>query len=203
MDGPGMRAHGGMIVSSQAPLGQERRMNARATLQSAESTNRRTILIRAVGPCNMSSCPALKDYIRGFKKPEMGDIYIDLSGAESIDSTFTGLLLSVATKKFDAQAPDLHLVSPAERVREAIRSMHLGRFFDVQDQLPACDGEWRDIQIDPPEGAPLAETVVECHKEIIRADDRNRDEFGRVVEGFEAELKKSKSAPDDGKASDQ
>lgn len=170
-------------------------MSATAQLLTAASATGDAVLIRALGSCTLGVCPPLKAFLAPLKSPETKQCYIDLSQTEYIDSSFTGLLLSLARRSGQSDSPAFKIVAPSSKVLDVIRSMHLQPFFAVERALPAERGEWSEIPMAEAGAAPLGETVVECHQAIIDADERNRAEFGRVVEVFESELKRS--APDD------
>ena len=166
-------------------------MSHSTKIQAAVGGRGDSVLLRADGPCTMGVCSALREYIDQFKKPDKAHIYIDLSNAESIDSTFTGYLLSLATKRSNPQAPDLHLVSPTQRVTEALRVMHLTAFFDICESMPSPpDGGWTDVALHRGEINALADIVLDSHERLIEADARNKSEFGRVVDGLRGERAK-------------
>lgn len=167
-----------------------------ATILTALPEGGDAVLIKAIGPCRLGVCPALQAFIQCNKKPGRSRLYVDLSEAESIDSTFTGLLLALAMRKSDPSLPDLFIVSPTERVLASINGMHLTRFFKLCDAMPIAQPKWNPLKV--PEGAEpsLADTVIEAHENLIEVDSRNKAEFGRVVEGLREERKKrGPSAP--------
>ncbi len=158
-----------------------------ANITTAIDDTNGLVLIKATGRCTMGVCPALQAYLRPFQTPEKTAIYFDLSGAETIDSTFTGLLLSLATKKINAHTPSLHLFQPSDRVREALATMHVLSFFDITPDWPATATTWTPLPTALADPKAAADLIIESHENLIEADERNKDEFGKVVRTFKAE----------------
>ncbi|MBK8269978.1 MAG: hypothetical protein IPK83_17445 [Planctomycetes bacterium] len=79
---------------------------------------------------------------------------------------------------------------------EAIRTMHIGGFFNVCDTLPPSTAGWQEVAVERESCDALRETVIESHEQLIDADERNEKEFGRVVEGFRADQQQSKRGHD-------
>jgi anti-anti-sigma regulatory factor len=154
------------------------------------------VLVKTTGPCTMGVCPALQAYLRTFQTPEKTDIYFDLSQAQAIDSTFTGLLLSLATKKPDARAPAMHLFQPADRVREALATMHVLSFFDICAEWPATPATWTPLPTPTADSEEAADLIIESHENLIEADERNKPEFDGVVKTFKAERERKRQVDD-------
>ncbi|MBX3395280.1 MAG: hypothetical protein KF841_07915 [Phycisphaerae bacterium] len=161
----------------------------RATILTALPDGGDAVLIKAIGPCRMGVCPALHTFIQCHKKPDRSHLYFDLSEAESIDSTFAGLLLSLAMRKSDPSLPELFIVSPNERVLASINGMHLTRFFKICDAMPVARPNWNPLKSPTGNEPTLADTVLEAHEKLIEGDSRNQAAFGRVVEGLREERK--------------
>ncbi|HWL92749.1 MAG TPA: STAS domain-containing protein [Phycisphaerae bacterium] len=158
---------------------------ARILVSHAEGDD--AVFLTATGPCALGLCPALKQYISRFNQPRHRTLYFDLSGVQSIDSTFTGFLLALATKRSNPAAPDLRLVAPSPRVLEAFRLMHLKQFFHIQPDMPPLRAEWVEISLAAEGVEALRNTVLDAHEQLINADARNATEFARVVEGLREE----------------
>ncbi|HEY3242290.1 MAG TPA: hypothetical protein VGM03_02975 [Phycisphaerae bacterium] len=118
------------------------------------------------------------------RTPVTTDIYFDLSEAAGIDSTFTGLLVSIAIRRKEANLPAVHLLSPSRSVREALSSMHVLALLHTCTQAPAGPIEWQDLPHTPEAPEPMRELIVDAHESLIQADPRNAAEFGPVVAGL-------------------
>ena len=145
------------------------------------------VLIRPVGPCTLVACDLLGPTLEGFHKPDTTDVYFDLSQAETIDSTFTGMLLGLLTGRKGPATPAVHLIRPTPRVVDALEQMHVLRLFDVCDSMPGTPDELNPLTTRPGDLAKLRDLVIDAHKDLIEADPRNAATFGRVVSGLENE----------------
>lgn len=170
-------------------------MSAGTRILASKAGGDGTVLLKAVGPCSMTCCGALKRFVGQFRKPATTNLYLDLSEADSIDSTFAGFLLSLATKKAHPETPDLHLVQPSPRIVDAIRCMHLTRFFKLSDSMPRQTGDWKEVALERESSDALRNTVIDSHEKLIEADGRNKAEFGRVVDGLRSTSDPNRSKP--------
>ncbi|MCB9851925.1 MAG: STAS domain-containing protein [Phycisphaerales bacterium] len=163
-------------------------MSHDAHIAVAELPMQKTLLIRCGGRCTMGVCPAIRATISDRSTNPLEHIYIDLSGTESIDSTFTGFLLALRRGKATPDAPALHLVAPAPNVLRSLELMQVRRLMDIVDAMPAEDVEWTALAAEPLDAAQSGELVIDAHEELIEADERNRAKFGHVVELFRKDL---------------
>jgi hypothetical protein len=131
--------------------------------------------------------------VKSFRKPEVTDIYFDLTDAGGVDSTFTGLLLSLATCRNDPARPAVHLLRPSPAVITALNRMYVLSLFDVCQSAPEAPADWQDLMPEKPLPEKTADVVIEAHEKLIDADPRNESAFRPVVEGFRAERERSKS----------
>ena len=140
--------------------------------------------IKPVGACTMAIAGLVRKHVDGLRRPDTTALYFDLSQASAIDSTFTGLLLSLVTFKADASVPAVHLVAPSGEVVEALERMYVLRLFDVCTALPDPPPEWRELAGQSTDRAQLTDLVIDTHQQLIDADPRNAKPFTRVVEGL-------------------
>ena len=145
------------------------------------------VTIKPQGACTAAICGTIENYVRQFRTPDTTDIYFDLSGADTIDSTFAGVLLSLALKKEDSHLPDIHLVCPSPRVLNTLKILHVVSLFDICDAQPDPPTEWAELPTESADPCYFVDRVIQAHEELIDADERNLPAFGRVVEGFRAE----------------
>ena len=144
-------------------------------------------LIRPIGPCTLVACDLLGPTLEGFHKPDTTDVYFDLSQADTVDSTFTGMLLGLLTGRKGPATPAVHLIRPTPRVVDALEQMHVLRLFDVCDSMPDAPAELNPLTAQSGDREKLRDLVIDAHKDLIEADPRNAATFGRVVSGLENE----------------
>lgn len=155
-----------------------------AHIAIADLPQQNALLLRCEGRCTMGICPTLKSTLHERTRDAVRHIYIDLSNTEAIDSTFTGFLLTLRPHRDRPDAPAVHLVAPTPNVMRTLETMQVSRLLDVVDALPASDINWQPIVAASGDPKEAGEIIIEAHESLIEADERNREEFGRVVEGF-------------------
>jgi anti-anti-sigma factor len=154
----------------------------------------RVVVVRAAGSCRATVCPSLRAYFEWMRKPVVQDVYLDLSAAEYVDSTFIGFLVSSSQGCRSDGRPDLHLAAPSPTVRKALEQMHLSKHFDFVAEMPTMAGSVEELPRINASNAEMADLIVKAHEALIAADPRNEPEFRRVVDGFRAI--RDKSRPD-------
>ena len=142
--------------------------------------------MQPVGSCTLAIAGLVQEGVKQCRRPETTDLYFDLSRADAIDSTFTGLLLSLVTSKADASVPAIHLLAPSPPVTDALQRMHVLPLFDVCSSMPDPPEQWQELAGEGPRREQMTDLVIDAHQRLIDADPRNAEVFGRVVDGLRA-----------------
>ena len=153
----------------------------------------RTVAVKPLGRCRIGVCDVFQRFVRRFHTPDTTDIFFDLSGAESIDSTFAGILVALATKKRHPETPDVHLVHPSPSVTNTLTTMHVLPLFDICEAMPDSPTQWTALHAEPLRPDQVPDLVIDAHQALIDADERNEAEFGPVVDVFRAEQQRQAS----------
>lgn len=146
----------------------------------------RAVVIRLNGPATAVVSTRLKKHLAGARQPEVTDVFFDLSRTDLVDSTFVGMLLSMAVKKKDPTLPTVHLLRPSAGVIRALDSMHVCQLLDCCDQCAASISDWRELPAEDVGQDSVAGLVIDAHERLIEADERNIAPFSPVLEGFRA-----------------
>ena len=139
----------------------------------------------------MGICRTIQSFLEQRRRSTAQDVYFDMSEVRLIDSTFTGMLLSMALKKKDPAGPDIYLVAPSDRTMQALVGMHVHTFFDIRDAVDASPHDWSELSIEPCSPHQVTDLVIGCHEELISADERNESEFRPVVDAFRRDRESS------------
>jgi len=161
-------------------------MNPEAQIFIAADASGATVAIRPVGACTSRVCAALAPLILRLKGPDTRCLCFDLSAGTSIDSTFIGTLLKLATRRTD-ESPAVHLVAPTAAITEALRRMSVLELFDLQSALPCAMTAWAEMPVEPVAPEQLADLVIEAHERLCQTDPRNAEQFAGVVKLFRAQ----------------
>lgn len=150
----------------------------------------RTYVLRLQGAIRYTLGHALDTFVDHlFAQEDFDDIVVDLSEAESIDSTGLGLLAKIANllRRRDGRKP--LLFSPRGDINTVLGSICLDEAFVVCDSAPAA----APAAIPPtdPSEAQLAQTVLEAHRLLSDMNENNRAMFRDVVDALQRGLDRS------------
>ena len=162
-------------------------MESETRIQVATSQEHGTVVVRPSGRCTVGMCETLQYYMKETRNLGMKGLYVDLSGAEFIDSTFTGFLLSMAKRKQDAAAPAFHLLRPSEAATGVLRELGVLQIFDIRQSIPNPPTDWTELPIVSAGCERVADHVIDAHEELIDSDSTKSGQFVRVVELFKAD----------------
>ncbi|NWK57316.1 hypothetical protein HW115_16975 [Verrucomicrobiaceae bacterium N1E253] len=112
-----------------------------------------------------------------------------------MDSTFMGTLAGLAMRLMKRPRGTLQIAEPGEKNRKSLEDLGL----DVLMSIEPEDAAWRHrlehvrSHLKPyaeeerkPANAP---EVLEAHRKLVEADERNNEKFGTVLDFLEAEVK--------------
>ena len=145
-----------------------------------------TYLLRFVGDVRLSLGVALDEFLeRMLGDAGLRSVLVDLSAAESIDSTTLGALvrLSLQVAKRLGCAPTL--VSTRPDITRLLTTMGLDDVFQIIEQ-PLEDerqlGELPHSELSPDE---LRRRVLAAHRELMALNESNREAFQELVANLE------------------
>ncbi len=132
------------------------------------------------GPATMIESPAVHDAARTSLSRGVRCVRIDLRDCTTMDSTFSGTILSLK-RELEELGGALTLVSPSARVLELLREMGLEDFYAIEvGERPV--GPCRTIATATPEVATLRRRILDAHEELLRVPGAPGDAFSTVVE---------------------
>jgi len=141
-----------------------------------------------------TECRQLKAFLDQVVIPEMGDtMVIDLRNVPSIDSTGLGLLASIGRHSLEHFSRRAVILCPEGQVAQCLRAMQFDKLFtltnvlDVPEELPLAP------VAAPPKTEPMANVMLNAHKELSDVDEQNKSRFHDVVEVLEQAVKKQRS----------
>jgi anti-anti-sigma factor len=150
-----------------------------------------TGILRFEGTIRYTLATALDRFLDElFARNGFGQLIVDLSDVESIDSTGLGLLARIANfvRRRDGHRPLLFSSQPD--INALLASICLDSAFTLCAQRPeALPGE--ALPAANPSDGEVAQTVLAAHRLLCEMNDANRAQFQSVVEAFERELGQS------------
>lgn len=145
------------------------------------------------GAIRYTECRELKAFLDQVVLPEMGDtMVIDLHEVPTIDSTGLGLLASIGRHCLNHFSRRAVILCPDGQVAQCLRAMQFDKLFTLTDKLdPPVELPLAPVVKPPPPGEPLANVMLNAHKELSEVDEQNRSRFVDVVEQLEHAVSKS------------
>ena len=125
-------------------------------------------------------------------------LVIDLAVCKGMDSTFMGTMAGLAMRLTKLPGGMLQVAEPGEKNRNSLEDLGLdalmqidpvdavwrGQIQDVREKLKPCNRANGLLQ-----RADQAPHVLDAHKKLCEADERNTRKFGAVLDFLEAEVK--------------
>ena len=139
--------------------------------------------IRISGAATLKLATAISDCLADFSDQDIGEVWIELSGCERLDSTFAGTLVGLAQKHRQENGPAVHVNNPSAACLRSLRQMHLEEILCVDCCPVPASADWKPYQPTGPSRDRLAKTVILAHEDLASAHPENK-EFGRLAEGF-------------------
>jgi len=151
--------------------------------------------IRSEGKGSFHTSPALKKCAESEIDRGVKLLVVDLAGCTGMDSTYMGTLAGLAMRLMKVPGGQLQIAEPGERNRKSLEGLGL----DSLMQIDPPDAQWRGrideirsklvpvgLENNKPAAAP---EVLEAHKKLCEADEKNREKFSTVLDFLEAEVK--------------
>ena len=142
-----------------------------------------TLIIKLVGDIRYTMSCSVDDFLeQWFSRENGGDMLIDLSTVECIDSTSLGLLAKVANFMHTRFARKVSLISPNQDITQLLDSVGFTAVFDIhQDGALPVEG-MQNLRLLEPTKAELAKTMFEAHQVLSDMNEKNRETFQDVVD---------------------
>ena len=155
--------------------------------------------IRCDGKGSFQNSPTLKEWAEGEIESGATNIVIDLQGCTGMDSTFMGTMAGLAMRLMKLPGGQLQVAEPGERNKQSLEDLGLDalmaidpddcvwgdRIEEIRKQLKPCDADTDKIDKAP--------HVLEAHKKLVEADEKNTEKFATVLDFLEAELEAKRS----------
>jgi len=154
-----------------------------------------TWFLRLRGDLRHTLAPAVNALLdRALGATDTQAFLIDLSEAESIDSTCLGILVRVANWARDRGAPRPIIVSTKDDIAATLRAVCFDRVFDLRGEAATESGPLGDLAPGEADAGQMANLVLESHRRLCAIDEKNAEVFRDVVEMLERETGGEKSS---------
>ncbi|MBO9493955.1 STAS domain-containing protein [Thalassotalea sp. G20_0] len=153
-------------------------------IQFAESEG--TYVLKLIGEVRLTLCSSLENLLQAmFEEPQFRSVIVDLSEAETIDSTSLGLLakLSIMARKQIDQRPVL--ISPRPDITRILMSMGFERIFIIVEDVAGQTCEYQDIECEECSEESIHARVLEAHRTLMSLNEDNQKAFSDLVKQLE------------------
>lgn len=154
------------------------------------------LIIKVIGRASYLNCRPLADFFEKALAQKKHNFGIDLGECTSMDSTFIGIITSLAMRLVQHNALEsVRLYHVSERNLELIHNMGLDRIFTIEkgdlpprsafeDEKPLLSHKWE---------AANPELVLKAHQALVAANEANKRKFEDLMTLLERELEHNNS----------
>ena len=150
------------------------------------------IFIKAEGHITANQCFSLRECL--YKQiPNMCHlicIYIDLSNASYMDSTFLGLLIGIEKKLYNSVQKHLHIINSCDTAMEYLENLKLNNFLTFTEKVIPDDIAFKefdgDIKIDELEKLKV---IFNSHKQLCEISKENKEKFKTLQDMLKEQIK--------------
>jgi len=146
--------------------------------------------IKVSGRANFDCGMPLRNFAKNFDGTTRL-ISIDLTGCESMDSTFMGILTMLALRAKKSGA-ELELVNVSDYCRNLLNGLGVEKMFTFRSAAEAVSGSSALSGEERRDKLAVAEAVVEAHKTLMDVSLDNIAKFEKVVEFAESDVERLK-----------
>ncbi|MGD8629780.1 MAG: STAS domain-containing protein [Gammaproteobacteria bacterium] len=143
-------------------------------------------VLRYIGDIRYTLTPSINRFLEGvFAGPKPAGFVIDLTQADSIDSTNLGQLARIAMRMQELEAPRVTLVSNRTDINSVLASMALDEVFDIVEDTGPVAGAERELPQADADKETLARTLIDAHRALMELSEHNEEMFRDVVASLE------------------
>ena len=143
-------------------------------------------VLRFIGDIRYTLSPSINRFLEEiFTGPKPAGFVIDLTEANSIDSTNLGLLARLATRMQRLDAQRVTIVSNRADINSVLTSMALDEVFDIVKDAGLETDAVQEIPQKNTDRETLARTLIDAHRALMDLNEHNREIFRDVVAALE------------------
>jgi anti-anti-sigma regulatory factor len=150
-----------------------------------------TVYVKPVGYAVQKNSLGLPDFLEAMLRQGASKVVFDLAECEGMDSTFLGVIASVAVPQAGGVTSAV-LLNADEEARRELRMVGLLSVMAVKEET--CQAP-EELQLRPVDSLHLPDTererlqrLKDLHGELIKLNEKNRRQWGAFVEMLEQEL---------------
>jgi hypothetical protein len=139
---------------------------------------------RVVGLGTMNNTLSLKVLLEQLQGKGLQTFVFDLSECSGFDSTFMGVLLSIALGQ-----SEVLVVNSSSKHRKLLEEVGIHRVIKLCDEpLDLPDVTLQKVESSPLDSRSRIRHIVAAHESLVKLDEKNERKFGTFLELLRAEL---------------
>ena len=143
-------------------------------------------VLRYIGDIRYTLTPSISRFLEEvFAGPKPAGFVIDLTRADSIDSTNLGQLARIAMRMRALDAPRVTLVSTRADINSILTSMALDEVFDIVDDSGLVAAAAEELPYADADKETMARTLIDAHRALMERSEHNEEMFRDVVASLE------------------
>jgi anti-sigma B factor antagonist len=164
----------------------------------------KVVCIKITGRASFSSSEDFKKLVKGLRQKGHARFVLDLTDCMLMDSTFSGVLASVARNLACLPAGDgpvsFELLNANQRVADALDNLGVSPLFKLTAGTPFSTDQLAPVPPSADDGNRIAltRTLLEAHLTLMEINPANVPKFKDVAQFLEEDLKKMESEQKDG-----
>lgn len=142
------------------------------------------------GELRYTNAAGMDDLVERLFSAEIGckQLVVDLNEASFMDSTYIGLLASLARYCQQQQLPKPTLFSTVPEVNELLFSLCLDQAFDIVQQPTHHGVDMSSVQALPYSDQQKGRMILHAHEALIGLNEKNKTQFQSVVDLLKQQL---------------
>lgn len=170
-------------------------MTETPTTQFLVNPDSQPVAIRVEGKATFKNCGTIKDFVTRMIAQGKRHFVFDFEACTGMDSTFLGVIAGAALQLRKAEPRGTLVLSHLnERNNELVHNLGLNRLLMVDDGRSVSATETASLQpAVVADEVAAARQVLEAHRNLIEADDKNEAKFRDVIEFCEQQIENDRA----------
>jgi len=142
--------------------------------------------VKVIGKASYLNCEPIRKFLDEQSKERDKRYVIDFSECTSMDSTFMGILVSIALKiRQSAQGGSIALLNLRGRNLDTICNLGIHQIAEISSENIANEAQLEDLLHSSDNSIANSETIYRAHKALMNLNDKNLKVFSDVVNYLE------------------
>ncbi len=144
--------------------------------------------IKVIGRATFNLAPDLKNFIERQMEKKLQDFFIDLKDCECMDSTFVGVITSLAIKYSTDNGNYIKLFNLSEHLIKILNTLGLLNVLCIFNTASDEGVSFTEAEKTGASKKELTETMLEAHETLSAINEKNALEFKNVVDYLRQEV---------------